>query len=267
MTFIDKFLDWAHFCLLENEEAQTYLLSRGISSDQWSRHRLGFIGGQYDVISDLDPSHSNACFHRDTKHLRCDSCHYKSWSSIWEGDDSHKEQLVGKRIIGSIVFPLTTYSSQCIGFQIRSLKEKVYDTFMVRRRPEGFFFGTSSAIESIWATQTVTLVEGPADQLIFERLVSPNVLALTTNSVADSHFRFLRRFVRHVNLCLDLDKAGRDGASSFLKREHDFHSVTNIKYPKMLKPGVDSKLTKDVNDLWQCVGDSKFKQIFSKLIT
>jgi DNA primase len=256
LTFLDKFLDWAYQCLLDNESAQEYLRGRGSSAEQWARHRIGFIGGAYEVDPIRDPAHSDVC--REAKHLRCDTCRYKAWSSAWEGEeDSFKEQRVGQRIQNSIVLPLTTYAGTCIGFQVRSLVEKSYDTFTLTRRPEGYFFGTAAAMESIWATREVTLVEGPFDHLITERLITPNVLALTTSAIGASQIKFLRRFVRKVNLCQDLDKAGREGVKSFIDQYGtEFEIVRNIKYKH------STLVAKDANDLWKLLGDVSFSRHF-----
>lgn len=256
MSFVDRFLDWAYNGLLENEPAQQYLLGRGISPEQWEKHKLGFVHGEFDVDPNSDPGHSSICSDWDKKHIWCDSCHYRSWSATWERTDEseHKEKNVGRRIVGSIVFPLTSYAGTSVGFQVRSIIEKSYDTFAIRRRPEGYFFGASAAMESIWSTKEVFLVEGPPDQLIFERLVAPNVLALTTSSVSKLQLKFLRRFVDVVNVCLDLDVAGRNGVSSFIARYGKEFHVRNVKYEHF---GIQAK---DVGDLWKKLGDERFKR-------
>ena len=263
MTFIDNFLDWANTGLTDNEQAQEYLRGRGISSDQWTRHKIGYVSGDFNVESDEDPGHNNNCLDRDTKHLWCDSCRYKSWSSKWEQleEEGRKSQIVGRRLHGCVVFPLTSYSGTTVGFQTRSITEKVYDTFAIRRRPEGYFFGTASAMESIWATKEIWIVEGPGDALIIDRLVSPNVVALTTSAVNKLQLKFLRRFVHTINLCLDLDKAGREGVSSFIKYNSENFRIRNVKYPR-----IDHDKDKDVGDFWKKVGDQRVSQYFQKSI-
>lgn len=258
MRFVDRFIDWAHQCLLESDQAKEYLLGRGVSENQWTKHRLGYTGGEFDVDPSEDPSHSPVCLDKETRHLQCDVCHYRIWSSTWEGEEgTYKTQMVGRRIADSIVLPLTSYANQTVGFQVRSLAKKDYDTFVLRRRPEGYFFGMSGALEAIWSTREAWMVEGPFDQLVMERLVSPNVLSITTNQLGLSHIRFLRRFVDTVNLCFDLDKAGRDGVRSFLdKYSSEFKIVRNVKYPKLQEGD------KDTGDFWKRSGDTAFSRYF-----
>ncbi len=124
--FLDRFLDWAHAGLQDDDDAQAYLHGRGISSEQWARHKLGFTHGDFDVDPSEDLMHCSDCSDREKKHLWCDVCRFRNWSSVWESEEegSPKIRRAGRRILGSVVFPLTSYSGVIIGFQIRSIREK-----------------------------------------------------------------------------------------------------------------------------------------------
>lgn len=259
---IDSFLDWAHHSLMENEPARNYFQGRGISNFQMVSHRLGYVGDDYHVDPSHDKFHSDTCSDKEKKHLWCDSCHFRSWSSSWESeeDNSPKIQLYGRRIVGSVVFPLTSYSGSHTGFQIRHLDRKEYDTFVLHRRPEGFFFCNTANVSSVWSSKTAVLVEGPGDHLIYERLVGSNVLGLTTSGVSKLQLRFLRRFASRIILVLDMDTAGRSGVQSFIDQHGNDFEVSVIKYP-CLQPK-----DKDPGDLWRRVGDDKFRSIFKRLL-
>lgn len=259
MRFLHEFLDWASACLDGSSEAEAYLLGRGVSAEQRVRHRLGYVGGDFFVDPSSDPLHSAHCDDRDSKSRWCDSCRFLNWSSLWTQDeDGVKVRVPGRRIAGGIVFPLASYSGSLVGIQIRSLEGKSYDTFLLRRRPEGYFFGLPSSLDSIWSRREVFLVEGGFDHLTLERLVAPNVLALTTNAVNAAQRRFLYRFVDRVNLCLDMDQAGRDGVARFLERDGASFRTTNVRYPRV-RPS-----DKDLNDFWRRVGDDAFRRHFDK---
>lgn len=257
---VDRFIEWAHSSLLDSEEAQEYLSGRGVSPDQWDRHNLGFVGGLYQPDPKDDAKHNEICGDRDQKNLWCDTCRYISWSSKWvkenpNEEDSRKIPVVGGRITNSIVLPLTTYSGTNVGFQVRSISEKSYDTFCLSKRPEGYFFGLGSSIHSIWSKRSVILVEGPFDHLIMDRLVSNSVVAITTSSPGKSQVNFIRRFADVVYCCLDNDKAGRDGFQS-ISRYLGGKNIIKLEFPS-LKPG-----DKDVGDFWRRVGDDKFRENF-----
>ena len=257
--FLDAFLEWAGGCLADSEEGRGYLLGRGVSDDQIARHRIGYAGGDFVPEIGRDPEHNSNCGDQDRRNEWCDSCRFLRWSTKWvqeDEEDSQKTPLPGRKLNGCVVFPLTSYSGSLVGIQIRSLVEKEYDTFLLKRRPEGYFFGASAAVNTIWSRREVFLVEGAPDHLILERLVAPNVLALTTSSPSREQVRFVRRFASTVNMCLDQDKAGRDGFNAFFERNSGRMVVRDVRYP-CRKPK-----EKDLGDFWRRVGDDAFRAYF-----
>ena len=260
---VGAFLDWANHSLADSEKARDYLQGRGVSASQMTAHRLGYVGEDYDVDPSQDSGHGEQCSDREKKHLWCDSCHFRSWSSTWEANEEGgpKTRKPGRRIRDSVVFPLTSYSGNNIGFQIRHLDRKEYDTFALRNRPEGFFFCNPANIASVWASQTAAIVEGPGDHMIYERLVDTNVLGLTTSGVSKLQLRFLRRFVRKIILVLDRDEAGIKGAQSFIQQHATEFDTSIVKYPS-LQPK-----DKDPGDFWKRVGDERFRAHFKRALT
>jgi len=251
----DRFVEWAASCLKDSEEGVSYLLGRGSSEEQWARHSIGFVAGDFDPDPSFDPSHNSLCDDPSRRDAWCDTCRYRRWSSSWEdGGDGKKVQLVGRRVSGSVVYPLTSYSGSVVGFQTRSIREKSFDTFMCSKRPEGFFFGTASAIHGIWSTGHVALVEGPSDQMTVERLTGISTLAITTNTLSSPQSRFMRRFVKRAYLFLDTDKAGRDGTSAIISRHGSDFDVIDVPYKHQ------AYKAKDPNDLWKRIGDDPMKR-------
>ncbi|HED05453.1 MAG TPA: hypothetical protein ENI61_02070, partial [Ignavibacteria bacterium] len=201
------------------------------------------------------------CGNKYNKRLWCDSCRYIKWSTSWiqdedDPDDGLKHQIVGRRIANSIIFPLTNYSGYTVGFIVRSIYEKSYNTFVLRHRPEGYFFGVSQSVQSIWTSKEAWIVEGPFDFLVLERLVTKNILCLATSSTSKEQAKFLRRFTVTVNSCLDLDAAGRKGLRSLIKWNSSYFEIRDIKYPKI------KSSDKDLGDFWNSVGDDRFKHYF-----
>jgi DNA primase len=264
MHFVDRFIDWSCSLLPDSQEASAYVRGRGVSKEQCARHSLGYVGGIFEVDPTEDPEHSPACGDKEKRGQWCDSCRFSWWSSSWERDEGVEEgpktRRPGRRIQDSIVFPLTSYSGATVGFQTRSIAEKSYDTFLVKRRPEGFFFGIAPNIHQIWSSREIWLSEGPFDFLLLERLVARNAAALATNAVGPMHLRFLRRFVDKINFCGDLDKAGREGFQSLFQAESSSFLIRDVKYPRL------KEKDKDLGDFWKRAGDSAFQKHFEKVI-
>lgn len=260
MTVVDDFLEWAAGNLPESEAAVAYFRGRGVSDEQFSRHRLGYALGDFEADPSHDPGHGIACADQEVRNHWCDACRFNRWSSRWvevEGE-SRKQQVVGRRVSGCVVLPLSSYSGTHVGFQVRSVTEKEYDTFLLNRRPEGYFFGLAPNVDRIWSSRSVFLVEGPFDQLIFERLVARNVLAMTTNTLSGMQSLFVRRFVERAHLLLDRDAGGRDGAATIGERLGSDVSIRAHQVPKVRPKD------KDMNDFWKAVGDEAFASHFRK---
>lgn len=246
MTFLDQFISASHDNLLHSITGAAYLKSRGSSEHQWDQYGIGFTPNQFEFDVRSCAMHDDTC-HTDP----CDACRFIEWSG-YRGSG-------GSNISESVVYPLTGYSGKAYGVQIRSIHRKRYDTFVLKRRPESVFFGLGPSSFRIFNTRTVMLCEGPSDMLVLQRLVYPDVLALTTNSVNLLQQLFLDRFVDTVFLVLDLDKPGRDGAESIINRNMG-KNVFNVRYPKQ------DGLIKDPGDLWKSLGDIRFSTLLKREI-
>lgn len=259
---LEPFVSWAHACLMESDEADAYLLGRGVGESQRIRHRLGYVAGDYSMNPESDPGHGEACSDRDKRSSWCDSCSFLRWMTKWESppgeEGGPKVPRVGRKFLDHIVLPLTSYSGSLVGVQVRSRVDKVYDSFFLKRRPEGYFFGTAAAMDSIWSQRSAFLVEGSFDHLVIERLVCPNVLAVTTSTPGLMQIRFINRFLDRVYLCFDEDKAGRLGTSKFFRGSDLSIDVVDVRYPRVKKEG------SDLHDFWKKVGDAEFADYFKR---
>lgn len=244
MDVFNDFVHWAHSQLTPDSPGSQYLLSRGSSSNQWDKHLVGFVPDLYSPDVQLDPNHSDDCERSNDR--KCDVCRYIEWSSSKSSDGT---LIIGSNIKNSIVYPLTSYSGSIVGFQVRSLLEKRYDTFVRTKRCESYFFGLSHNIQKIWTREVCCLVEGPSDLLTLERFIDIPVLSLTTNSTNEGQARFLKRFCKKIYLCLDNDKAGHDGSMSIINKLSDSIDVVVVDYK------MSGRKFKDLNEMWVGLGD------------
>lgn len=237
MNLLELFVKSSHENLFEFEEAQEYLLGRGVSLRQWKKHKIGYVhkGFEFDHSCELE-----GC--EDCKLTRW----YKSRSKNMERDDD-----------GLVLFPLTTYDGSIRGFQTRSITGKTFDTFIPKSAKLPIFFGLGPSMEEIWTRDEIVLVEGPFDQLVWEKLISENVVSVLTNSVNAKQLSFLVRFCRNIRVAFDNDVAGQDGYLYLKKREDLFSSVSRIRFSHSSEP-------KDLNKLWTTLGDVKFKKLIEE---
>jgi len=244
MSFISDFVLWSKSQLSESIEGREYLQGRGASLEQINRHDLGFVDAEWSPEISSDPAHSDGCEETPV----CDSCKFIAWST----------GKSGFKLIDRVVYPITTYSGRIIGVQTRSVKEKLYDTFVVSRRSEGYFFMASSAFPTMYHSRVVALAEGPSDALIVERMLGIPTLSVLTNSLNANQAKSIIRFADCIVCVLDEDQAGRDGVRRILRDFGREKQVIDVRYR--------DRGAKDPADLWLKQGDLKCKKILQDQI-
>ncbi len=221
MRWLDELVTFANENLGERElEA---LWTRGVTDEQIQSFQIGYLRS-LPVAQELP----------------------KDFSSWWSG----------KKLEDVFVFPLTNALGQVKGLQFRHVRREVkgyQDYFLVKDEP--IYFGLAQAMPHVWATRTVCLVEGVFDFFPVQRVL-PNTVPTMTASVTSSFLRFLKRNVREIWFCYDMDAAGRDGTHTFIK-EHG-SKFDRIKAPQLPRlKFADGKLTKDPSDVWELLGDER----------
>jgi len=128
---------------------------------------------------------------------------------------------LGKNIgTGAFIFPLKNFNDDTVGFQVRGLSEKKYNTISVS--PEGLFpmcFGFQHTGPHIFRSECAIVVEGVFDFFSVRKLAF-NVIAVLTSNISNVTLTLLSRICKNVVLLLDMDNAGRDGVARFLKKDH-----------------------------------------------
>lgn len=163
----------------------------------------------------------------------------------------------GQRLDDVFVLPLTNILGHIRGLQFRHVSRELsgYLTYY-EAKDEPVYFGLGQAMQKIWETSTVWVVEGGFDLFPIQRVFS-NVFAALTIGTSESLARMLRRLVSSVWLCYDNDKSG-SSASEYFTRAYGayFDEVNVVKIPKV-KTG--ETYTKDPSELWEAWGDTKLR--------
>ena len=210
---MESFIKAWHQNFAKKEHAITYARSRGVSDQQIEQFRVGWS--------------SRLPLQKDGR--------------VFYVDRENSEQ-------GFIIIPMFSFDGRAVGWISRSLTAKEYSKCTVET-PEAVFMGvTPTALQAIWDTRQIYLVEGSFDFFPLQRLY-PNTLCLTSANLSHAQDLFLDRFVNTVFLCLDSDKKGM-AAAHYIKG----HKSVYKSYIISILP------YKDVNDAWATLGEQRFSK-------
>jgi DNA primase len=180
-AWLDPILADAHVALVTHPDAadaRAYLASRAVSPNLIRRYRIGF------GLASLGHPCTPSFLHFANRH----------WA-------------------GCLVFPITSVLGHVVGVQTRPVTRKNYQVFAAI--PKDLYplaFGLAQAMETIWQTRRVVIVEGVFDLLAVADL-APEVIAILTARVPQVTQRFLARWATQVVALLDMDRAGRAGVA------------------------------------------------------
>src|SRR5271166_3817477 len=164
----------------------------------------------------------------------------------------------------SILIPSYDDLAIPVGFELRSTGGKNHFKQYDETARYHFFGMTPRALDAIYSTESVFLTEGTFDAMSLA-LWKPNILSLMSNKISDGHLLFLRRYVKNVYLCFDLDKGGGFG-NRMAGKELSGLNVSKFAYIKttdMLKTESGAKRVKDANDLLKALGKDSFVRTVS----
>lgn len=184
MDWLGELVGRAHAHLAAAPEAQAardYLISRGVTDADWPVYQIGFSAPSVQIGT-------------------CSAEFAKWYPRYW---------------FNRIVFPLTDYHGRVTGVVTRTLpgdsERRSYQQFYAFP-PDvyPYLFGLGQAMEAIWTTRQVVIVEGIFDYFAVAREV-PNTVAILTANVPQTARAFFKRFTKVVWAALDMDSPGRMG--------------------------------------------------------
>jgi DNA primase len=151
------------------------------------------------------------------------------------------------------VYPLTNALGEIRGVQFRPVdRSRKFNSNFMLDTGEPILFGLGQAMPHIWATESVTLVEGANDLFPVQRH-SPAVVATMTARVVGPFLATLRRTCKRIVLAYDNDTTGQKAAASFYKEHGREYQIEGIRWAKLPMP--NGKMTKDPGDLWELRGE------------
>jgi len=208
------------------DEVLDYLLSRGVTREEIDFFGIRFFDSK-PKIKDLSGT---------------DWKEFKRWSSD------------GSLLRGKLIFPLKNSQEQLIGFTAQDTKKFKTKFMSVLHNLEGTFYGLNQAFEKIWATEEVFITEGVFDYHPLFRLF-PNSLSILTANISALQITFFKRYVKRIFSLLDNDKAGESGFVKLQEKLGNAVELIKISY-----------LAKDLNELWEKLGEEGFQKVLKSQI-
>lgn len=236
-TFITQIKDQCHRNLMDSDRddpfgGYSYLRGRGVTEEQMLTFQLGI--GRANTWS--------------PKSLR-NTPNGKMFNRQFRGT-----------LEGQIVIPIWNASGKLRGLETRLWEEtesrKYTQYWLDTWTEDAVFLGLPDALEAIWETGVVYLVEGMFDFFPVQR-VFPNTLCTLTAKVMFSQYRFLQRYCKHVVFVYDRDTKGRDVMQDAMDRYNvrgrDGFTAHTLTYP-----------AKDPGQLYENLGIKKFERLLKR---
>lgn len=170
----------------------------------------------------------------------------------------------GTRLDDVFVLPLTNTLGQIKGLQFRHVDRdhKGYSDF-IPYEDEPVLFGLGQAMETVWRTGSIWLVEGSFDLFPLQRH-HPNIVATLTARLTTQFVRVLRRLVKEIWLGYDMDSTGREAIAEVVKTYGREFRVQPVRWPRVKR--LDGKgFVKDPSDLWEAWGDDQLGVFLKRL--
>ncbi|HPD19743.1 MAG TPA: DNA primase [Candidatus Pacearchaeota archaeon] len=184
----------------KGQEAKDYLLKRGLKEETIKKWRLGYAPDAWQSLSDFLVS--KGCAREDL---------------IKAGLIVKKEE--GKtfdRFRGRIMFPITGFNSEIIGFTGRIFDRSEKDEAKYLNTPATLLYDKSRALYGIDKARLeirkkdfCVLVEGNVDCIMSHQAGVENCIAVSGTALTPLHLNIIKRYSNNLVLAFDMDSAGR----------------------------------------------------------
>lgn len=194
--------------LTANDEAKSYLISRGWNAGEDQTLELFHVGYAPDTWRTLIDDMKRSAFSSDTL--------------VQAGLATKGEKSVYDSFRGRILFPYYDLKGNVIGFTGRSIKPsdnvKYYNTGETPIFHKGnALFGLFQARQAIGQQDRVYFVEGQFDVLSFVRAGVRNTVCGSGTALTPEQIKTIIRFTRNITLIYDCDEAGINASVKNIK--------------------------------------------------
>lgn len=157
----------------------------------------------------------------------------KSWQGLWDYLVKKKQyeaslaQRTGMfvtsergriydRFRGRIMFPLTDFADNVVGFSGRLLEKEVKEAKYINTPETELYhkgellYGMSRLKRQIREADRVVVMEGEMDVISSVQAFVPEVVAVKGSALTEAQVLLIRRLTKNIVLCLDADAAGQE---------------------------------------------------------
>lgn len=185
----------------QSQDARTYLESRHISSDMFTKFQIGYAPNSFQTI---------------TGYFRKKNVPDQVLLESGLGVKHQVKNSVYDRFRGRIMLPIRDVMGRAIGYSARILPSlDDGQTGKYINSPQGplydkstVLFGLDLAKTAIKQEKRVIIVEGNLDVVMSHQAGIENVVAVSGTALTDKQLKLLKRFTDKIVLCFDADEAG-----------------------------------------------------------
>lgn len=222
--FLDAMAMTLHGSIFRYEPAMSYLASRGVTEEEIRLYKIG-----YSRIISVP---------------REESPEYETFI---------KQTDKGRKFENKIIFPIFDVLGRVLGLFGRAIDSKEFKFFLTKEGKHiGALLGLHQALNYIYDTEKVFVVEGPFDLLSF-RKVFPNTVSSITAGLYENQYRMLNMYAKTIVTVFDSDTAGREAAEKALNRWKNIVNV-NLGYH-------------DPNDCFRSMPFKRYKEYVQKRVS
>jgi len=181
----------------KGQEAKEYLLKRGLKNETIKNWRLGYAPDTWQGLSDFLISRG-----------------YERKDMIKAGLSLQKDKTFD-RFRGRIIFPITSFNSEIIGFTGRIFGKEEKGEAKYLNSPSTPLYDKSSALYGIDKAKleirkkdSCVLVEGNVDCIMSHQSGIENCIAVSGTALTNSHLNIIKRYSKKLVLAFDMDLAG-----------------------------------------------------------
>ncbi|MDD5013046.1 MAG: DNA primase [Candidatus Pacebacteria bacterium] len=192
-------------------EAKEYLLNRGLKKDTIKKWRIGYSPDTWQGLSDFLISRG---FNRE--------------DIIKAGLAIQKDKMFD-RFRGRIMFPITGFNSEAIGFTGRIFGKDEKDEAKYLNSPATILYDKSKAIYGIDKAKVeirrkdfCVLVEGNVDCIMSHQAGIDNCIATSGTALTNLHLNIIKRYSKKLVLAFDMDSAGNKATEKAIEMADEF---------------------------------------------